>query len=379
MESLINKLKLNLNVSFLLNNNSRIFFKGTLFGIGITFFIILFKQWNYKLSLIINLSELILPLIFQQKSINEINENNLNDINIKRIKHSKLPIGSNIKMSKQWIINLKSNSKKNSKKNFNENNANNENKDDTDDNISIYFYKPFNCRLNCPIIIWIHGGGFVVGNAKMYEPITTKIANETGCIVAAIDYRKAPEHKFPQPVLDCIQATQWIYDHAHEYDADQSKITVLGDSAGGNLTIIVTCELKHLIKLSIPIYPVISFGILSESKVTHYNAPMLKGQSIDWYNLRYFKNRQDMFDKLATPLYRNDLNLLPTTFVITAEFDPLVEEGKEYVTLLKNNGVQVTHINYPNTVHGFFGTDLLTHGHKALFDTCNIIKNHFEL
>lgn len=359
---MINKLFQNISSYFLSLNQNNFnnfnFFHGIFFGINLTLFLSFLFKYNFKLSFIINITEIILPLLLPQTSINKINENDYDKINIKREKHLKLPIGYKKEIQKKWVVNI-----------------------NTSDlsTISIYFYKPLNCKENCPIIIWIHGGGFVVGNAEMYEPITTTLANETGCIVAAIDYRKAPENKFPRPVLDCIEATQWIYDHAHEYNANNSKITVLGDSAGGNLTIIVTCELKNLIKLSIPIYPVVSFGLLSESKVRHYDAPMLKSLSMDWYNLRYFKNRKDLFDNLATPLYRTDLYLLPRTHVITADFDPLVDEGIEYVILLKKHGVNVTHKNYLNTVHGFFGAELLTHGTEALLETCELIKNHFHL
>ena len=274
--------------SFLPYFNSQILF-GFFLGLSFSFVYKMASVWNRKLSFIINLSDHFLPLLFPQESITTITEKDLEKINYKRLKHSQLPIGQNVKIEKKWKIEIKST---NTFKNKYKNEEDEEENEDNDHKIPIYFYQPLNYQSNSPLIIWIHGGGFVVGNAEMYEPITTKIANETGCIVAVIDYCKAPENKFPKPIFDCLEGIKWLYDHVEEYNINKSKITVLGDSAGGNLTIIATCEFSNIIQLSIPIYPTISFGILNASKVRNYNSPMLKGQSMDWYNLQYFKHHK---------------------------------------------------------------------------------------
>lgn len=334
------------------------FIAGICIGYGISLLRTIYLKWNPQLSWLINIFLVAIPEIVGRKSIHDIGDSDLDKINQMRVKHSQTSLGSSVPIETSWKVEVQS---------------------EYGHSIPVWYYKPLNYQNNNPIIVWIHGGGFVLGNTKMYESILTKLAAWTGCIVASIDYRKAPEHKFPEPVNDCIEATQWIYDHAADYGADKSRLVVLGDSAGGTLTIAVTCELKELVKLSIPIYPAISFGVLSETKISHHDAPILKALSVDWYNLRYFKQRSDMIHPLATPLGRKDLHLLPRTHVITAECDVLIGEGQEYVQLLQKNGVTVTYRNYPNTVHGFFGVELLTHGTEALRDTCDLIKSHFSI
>jgi acetyl esterase len=330
---------------------------GVFAGFGLSFISNIIAKWDRKFSFIINFVN-VFPEFFGRSRLCDIGDHDLDKINKIRIKHAVSPLGAPASIAKTWKVDVKS----------------------TNGHIiPVHFYEPLNYKPNSPVIVWLHGGGFVIGNTKMYEPITTKLAAGTGCLVASIEYRKAPECKFPGPVNDCIEATKWIYDHVGEYGGDQNRLVVIGDSAGGNLTIIVTCELNDFVKLSIPIYPAISFGVLSESKVKNHDAPFLKALSVDWYNLRYFRQRSDLLDPLATPLQRNDLHLLPRTHVITAECDVLVGEGEEYVSLLKRNGVEVTHTNYLNTIHGFFGVELLTHGNEALVDTCHLIKSHFGL
>lgn len=334
------------------------FLIGILVGYGLSFLMRIYSKWNHRVNSLINLFLVALPEIVGRSSISDIGDKDLDKINNMRRKHAQSSLGSPVPIEKSWEVAVLS---------------------ECGHVIPVYFYKPLNYKNNNPIIVWIHGGGFVLGNTKMYESVLTKLASWTGCIVASMDYRKAPEHKFPEPVNDCIEATKWIYDHCAEYGADQTRLVVLGDSAGGTLTIAVTCELSNLVKLSIPIYPAISFGVLSETKILHHDAPILKALSVDWYNLRYFRKRSDMIHPLATPLGRNDLHLVPRTHVITAECDVLIGEGEEYVELLKNNGVDVTYRSYPNTIHGFFGVELLTHGTDALKDTCDLIKSYFQL
>ncbi|CAE7764711.1 lipI, partial [Symbiodinium microadriaticum] len=166
-----------------------------------------------------------------------------------------------------------------------------------------------------------------------------------------------------------------------KFGGDASRLVVMGDSAGGNLAAVASLELSELLCMAIPIYPVIQFGLLSESKVRNADAPILKALSMDWYNIRYFRQRTDFLHPWANPLARpqEQLTRAPYTHVITAEFDVLIEEGIDYMQALKSAGVRVTHKNYANTVHGFFGNQLLTHGQTAMDDVCDILNKELMM
>ena len=315
------------------------------------------RKWNPNLSVVINLCDLYLSLKPNKLNLGDSNTKELNEV---RRSHAALPMGPLIPVASVKRVEIPST--------YN------------GPAIPVHIFTPNSCPPNSPIVVFIHGGGFVVGNTKMYEPIITYIANKTRTIVVGVDYRKAPEDKFPCGVQDCLDAVRWVYTQAHTLGGDSSRLAVMGDSAGGNLTAIVSLELSDLVYMAIPIYPVIYFGVLSESKVRNADAPVLKATSVDWYNLRYFRYRSDLVHPLANPLERSKEQLAkaPYTHVITAEFDVLLDEGVEYVQALRDVGVKVTYKNYRNTVHGFFGNQLLTHGQAAMDDVCDILKRELR-
>ena len=317
----------------------------------------LFSKWNSKLSILLNLSDVYFS--FKAKKYH-LGDFDLGPINHIRNEHEKLPMGNPTaieSLESKYVESSYTNGVK----------------------IPIHIYKPKECPKSAPIVVFIHGGGFVVGNTKMYEPIITYIADKTKSIVIGVDYRKAPENKFPAGVYDCLDAVRYIHSGAISFGGDPQRLAVVGDSAGGNLTIISSLELSSLVSLSIPIYPVTSFGMLTQSKLRNADAPILKAYSVDWYNMRYFRSPSDMLHPLANPMARGnaDLKKAPRTHVITAEYDVLVDEGAEYANVLRNAGVEVTYKRYNNTVHGFFGSPLLTHGRAAMDDVCELIISHY--
>lgn len=141
----------------------------------------------------------------------------------------------------------------------------------------------------------------------------------------------------------------------------------------------MACELPDIVKLSIPVYPVITFGACSQSKVENYAMPILPAVLMDWFSNRYFRGAEDLENPLVCPLRRNEQELAKVcrTHVITAEYDVLRDEGLKYVQALKAAGVAVTHKQYNNTVHGFFGNAAITHGSQALIDAAQVISDHF--
>lgn len=141
----------------------------------------------------------------------------------------------------------------------------------------------------------------------------------------------------------------------------------------------MACELPHIVKLSVPVYPVITFGSCSASKVENHNAPILPAALMDWFSNMHFTSPADMLNPLVCPLQRSreELSRVPRTHVITAQYDVLRDEGIAYVRALAAAGVHVTHKNYDNTVHGFYANAAMTHGTRALEDSALVIRNHF--
>jgi acetyl esterase len=317
---------------------------------------LLYSRWNSNLSAILNLSDVYFAFKPKKYHLKDCDTKEIREI---RCSHEKLPMGSSTPIKSSMRVDVPSTS--------------------GGPHIPIFIYSPNNCEVMAPIVVYIHGGGFVVGTTKMYEPIITYTADKTKSIVIGIDYRKAPEDKFPAGVHDCLDAIRWIHANASTFGGNASKIVVAGDSAGGNLTIIASLELSDIVRFAIPIYPVVYFGMMSESKLRNADAPILKSLSMDWYNMRYFRTRSDLIHPLANPLERplQDLRKAPRTHIITAEYDPLLDEGIEYAKALKDAGVTVTYKNYDNTVHGFFGSPLLTHGRLAMDDVCDILNSFF--
>jgi acetyl esterase len=315
-----------------------------------------YQRWNPRLSALINIADIYFSL---KPSRYHLTDSNVEEINQLRKKHVEIPIGPIIPMRSTQHIGIPG----------------------PDGNvIPITIHTPPHVSEKCPVVVYLHGGGFVVGNSAFYDPVTTFVANATNSIVFSVDYRKAPENKFPCGINDCLAAVRWVHAHATDMNCDAGRIAVMGDSAGGNLAIIVSIELWDIVFMVVPIYPVITFGMFSESKVRNADAPILKALSLDWYNLRYFRSAADLMDSMANPLMRStkELARVPYTHVITAEFDVLLDDGIEYVRRLQQCGAEnVSYKNYENTVHGFFGAALLTHGPEALQDVCDLFNAHF--
>ena len=192
----------------------------------------------------------------------------------------------------------------------------------------------------------------------------------------------APEHKFPSAHNDCIEATKWLHTNAESLGADGAKLGVFGDSAGGNLAAVMAQELADIVKISIPVYPVISFSHLFPSSVENSDGIVLSANTKMWFDLMHLGtgNYHLMQHPLLSPMNRiNDVD--PATFprmhVITAELDLLRDDGEYYVQALLDRKVSVTHVRYNNTVHGFFGQTIFPHGKKALRDVTDLIKEFF--
>jgi len=209
-----------------------------------------------------------------------------------------------------------------------------------------------------PTLIYFHGGGWVIGTLDEYDASCRAITNLARCQVISVDYRQAPEHKYPVPTEDAYAATQYIMKHPDQFNADGKHITIGGESAGGNIAASV-CMLCRDRSGMMPLYqllisPVTDYNFDTESYRDNANAVPLDRDSMKWYFNKYLESPGEGTDQYISVLRGNAVGLPPAT-VITADIDPLRSEGASYAEKLRNAGVQVQYKNYDGVTHEFFG------------------------
>ena len=237
--------------------------------------------------------------------------------------------------------------------------------------IPIRIYTPAVSEL-APVLIYFHGGGWVLGDLESHDHVCRSIANAVQCVVASVDYRLAPEAKFPAAVEDSYRALEWVA--AAELGIDPSRIAVGGDSAGGNLAAVISQMARDRkgpnLVYQLLIYPATDMRMTAPSIKENADAPLLTSAAMDWFIEHYLSCEQEKSDPLASPLLAADLSGLPAAFILTAECDPLRDEGEAYGRRLEEAGVPVDVKRYAGMPHGFFsfGAALNT-GKEAFADT----------
>lgn len=247
--------------------------------------------------------------------------------------------------------------------------------------LPVRIYRPAS-RVSFPTLIYFFGGGWTLGSIDTADGIARRLANATPCQVITVGYRLAPEHKFPLAVHDCHAATRWIADHAEEVMADQERIAVGGDSAGANLAAAVT----HLARDEAPalaaqllVYPNTLYGSDTPSMRAGDDPYLFNKTSVDWYWQHYLADPADGLNPLASPLLAGDFTGLPPALVITAEFDPLRDEGEHYADKLSDAGVPTERIRYDGMVHGFFAMHgILQGGAQAVAEAARFLAQAFS-
>src|SRR3954462_6993931 len=209
-----------------------------------------------------------------------------------------------------------------------------------------------------PCLVFFHGGGWVIGDLDSHDVVCRKLADEAQLIVISVDYRLAPEHKFPAAVDDAKVATKWIADNAASLGVDRSRLTVGGDSAGGNLATVVAIAARDgkgpAIAGQVLIYPAVEFAMTHPSHREPDTSFLLTHSVIRWFSNHYLSSADDVADWRASPVRATTLAGLPPAYVLTAGGDPLRDEGEEYAQRLKDAGVPVTYRTFPGQFHGFF-------------------------
>jgi len=209
-----------------------------------------------------------------------------------------------------------------------------------------------------PCLVFFHGGGWVIGDLDTHDVVCRKLADEGRLIVISIDYRRAPEHKFPAAVDDAIAATAWIATQAKEFGIDASRLVVGGDSAGGNLATVVAIAARDgngpAISGQVLIYPATDFTMAQPSHSEPETSILLTHSVVRWFRDHYLNGTADVHDWRASPALAGTLVGLPPAYVLTAGADPLRDEGDDYARRLEQAGVAVTHRTFPGQFHGFF-------------------------
>ena len=208
-----------------------------------------------------------------------------------------------------------------------------------------------------PVVAYFHGGGWVQGDLDTHHGLCARLAERSGAVVVAVDYRLAPEHKFPAAVDDCLAAYRWLRAHAAEVGGDGRRVAVAGDSAGGNLSAVVsqvTAEAGETAPTcQVLIYPGLDFSLETPSHRELEDGHVIPRERIQWYMQQYLRSDADHADPKASPMRAKNLANQPPAMIVTAGFDPLRDEGAAYAERLRAAGVEVVYREYPGQIHAF--------------------------
>jgi acetyl esterase len=234
-----------------------------------------------------------------------------------------------------------------------------------------------------PTLVFFHGGGWVIGDLDTHDVLCRQLTAESAASVVAVDYRLAPEHKFPAALDDAWAATRWIAAHAAELGVDAARLAVGGDSAGGNLAAVVALLAREqgapALTLQVLIYPVTDLAAETSSYADFGDGLMLTRDSMRWFTAQYLKDEHEALDWRASPLRAPSLAGVPPALIVTAGFDPLRDEGEAYARKLREAGVRVDAVCYGGMIHGFAGMGrLIESGNRAVSHIAASLRQAFR-
>ena len=215
------------------------------------------------------------------------------------------------------------------------------------------FYRPEGLKENPPLILYFHGGGFVTGDLNYSDQLCQILAEQLKMLVVSVEYRLAPEHSFPVPVHEGESILKTLLQHPNEYRFNTQKVILMGDSAGANIAAVVTNLMRASIWKQILLYPSLDFSKEYESMRLFAEGYFLTKANLDWGHRHYIQNPHDKKNPIASPILDKKLAGLPETLIVTAEYDPLRDEGRVYAEHLIEQGNEVTYFEFPGVIHCF--------------------------
>jgi acetyl esterase len=223
-----------------------------------------------------------------------------------------------------------------------------------------------------PAIVYYHGGGWVIGSLETHDDGCRALANAVDAVVISVDYGLAPEHRFPAPVEDAVTALGWVHEHADDLGADPARLAVAGDSAGGNLAAVVAQIARDSggppVCFQLLVYPVTDYEFDSLSMNDNAEGYFLTRDAMRWFYSHYLNDPSEADDPRVSPIRAPDLSGLPPAFVVTAEFDPLRDQGIAYAAAMRDAGTVVEAKSYPGMFHGFMSMVAFLDAGKVAFD-----------
>ncbi|MFM8191397.1 MAG: alpha/beta hydrolase [Candidatus Nanopelagicus sp.] len=236
--------------------------------------------------------------------------------------------------------------------------------------LPIRIYRPSN-QQNLPVLLFFHGGGWVLNFLDIYEPALRKLSNLGNFVIVALEYQKAPEHPYPAAFNDCYATLEWLIDNAKQLDIDLTSVGVGGDSAGGNLASAVALKAvnENLISLAFQllIYPCNDVKMEYPSAIKNAEGFGLTTKAMKWFWQQYLPNESDKKDPYAVPITAKSLKGVAPAILISAEFDPLADDVRNYYNKLQQDLVPAVYKEYAGQIHGFFNLSGITTDAESLY------------
>jgi acetyl esterase len=240
-----------------------------------------------------------------------------------------------------------------------------------DGDVAVRVYRPSDAT-DLPVLCWFHGGGWVLGSLETHDTLLRQLTADVGCLAVSVDYRLAPEHPFPAGLDDALAVTRWLQANARELGGDPSRLAIGGDSAGGNLAAVVALLLRDAgdpsPRLVLLVYPVTDHEFESPSMREDSTGGFLETHEMRWFFRHYVRDAAEAAQWQVSPMRAPDLSGLPPTLVITAEHDPLRDQGEAYARRLAACGVDARCVRGDGLFHGFFGLHALLDPARVVWD-----------
>jgi len=246
------------------------------------------------------------------------------------------------------------------------------------ESIRVREYSPDRLGAIAPALVYFHGGGWVVGSIETHESFTAFLAKELNARVFSVDYRLSPEYPYPIPLADCEAAFNWVKDNAQDLGVNPTRVSVGGDSAGGNLSAALCIKRQQeevaLPKAQLLIYPVTDLNFPFSSMDEMAESFLLTKEYMYWFREQYLTNEAQVSDPLVSPLLADNLEGQPSAVVVTAGFDPLRDEGDQYAQKLRQANVEIYHRTHDSYIHGFVNMEFVSGVDFALKRICDDFK-----